>query len=138
VADLFKDIIPSILQTKKPCLDNEKDYVPFVVNKSISFHYDCILYANQMNMYPNLDPSLQYHFYLNSIRPHKRPFQKWHKRQTLEDLELVKEYHKYSNEKAKEALLVLSEDDIMEIKRLLDKGGMNNDKSRRSNMGDSS
>lgn len=137
LSDLFKDIVPSILHTKKDCLDNEKDYVPFVVNKAVSFHYDCVMYANQMNMLPNIDPILQYHYYLNSIRPYKRPFQKWHKRQELEDLEVVKEYYSYSNEKAKEALKVLSGDHIMEIKRLLDKGGLNNDKSRRSNMGKS-
>jgi hypothetical protein len=138
MTNIFKDIIPSILQTKKDCLDNEKDYVPFVVNKAVSFHYDCILYANQMNLCPNIDQRMQYHFYLNSIRSYKRPFQKWHKRQTLEDLDVVKEYYKYSNEKAKEALLVLSDADLMEIRRLLDKGGINNDKSRRSNMGNTS
>ena len=138
MADLFKDIIPSILQTKKPCLENEKDYVPFVVNKALSFHYDCIMYANRMNMLPNIDPNLQYHFYLNSIRSYKRPFQKWHKRETNENLSLVKEYYQYSNEKAKDALMVLSDADISEIKKLLNKGGMSNARPKRSNMGDTS
>lgn len=138
MTDLFKDIIPSILQTKKDCLVDEKDYVPFVVNKALSFHYDCIMYANQMNMLSNIDPSLQYHFYLNSIRSYKRPFQKWHKRETNENLSLVKEYYKYSNEKAKDALRVLSDADISEIKKLLNKGGMSNARPKRSNMGDTS
>ena len=138
MTDLFKELIPSILQTKKDCLVDGKDYVPFVVNKALSFHYDCIMYANRMNMLPNIDPNLQYHFYLNSIRSYKRPFQKWHKRETNENLSLVKEYYKYSNEKAKDALRVLSDADISEIKKLLNKGGMSNARPKRSNMGDTS
>jgi hypothetical protein len=122
---LFKDIIPSILQTKKDCLVDEKDYVPFVVNKALSHHYDCILYANMMNMYPNIDKRLQYQYYINSIRSYKRPYQKWLKRETIADLELVKEYYNFSTEKAKEALTVLTEDQLDIIRKKLDKGGPN-------------
>lgn len=129
MTDLFKDIIPSILQTKKNVLENEKDYNAFVVNKALSFHRDCVLYANQMNKVPNLDAKLQYHFLLNSIRGYNRKYQKWLKKETLDDLEAVKEYFGYSNEKAKEALSVLSNDQIIEIRKKLDKGGLN-DKSR--------
>ena len=78
--DLFKEIIPSILQTKKNVFENEedyKDYVPFVVNRSLSFHQDCILYVNELNMHSQLDKDLQYSFYLNTIRPMKRKFQPW-------------------------------------------------------------
>lgn len=135
MADLFKDIIPSILQNKKNVLEDEKDYVPFVVNKALSFHYDCVMYANEINKLPNTDKILQYHFYLNKIRGYKRPFQKWHKLQSNDDLEAVKEYYKYSDEKARDALLVLSNDQMNEIKRKLDKGGLN-DKSKRTNRGD--
>ena len=123
--DLFKDIIPSILQTKKDVLIDEKDYVPFVINKALSQHYDCILHANQMNMYPNLDKRLQYQYYLNSIRSYKRPYQKWLKRETIADLELVKEYYNFSTEKAKEALTVLTEDQLNIIRKRLDRGGPN-------------
>lgn len=123
MTDIFKDIIPSILQTKKDVLVDEKDYIPFIVNKAISQHYDCILYANQMNMYPNIDKRLQYQFYLNSIRPYKRPYQKWLKRETAADLEIVKEYYNFSTEKAKEALTVLTKDQLNIIKQKLDKGG---------------
>lgn len=136
MSDLFKEVIPSILQTKKSVIteENERDYVPFVVNKALSFHYDCVLLANEMNKLPNTDALLQYHFMLNIVRGYKRPFQKWHKRETIENLEAVKEYYNYSNEKAKEALSVLSDDHIAEIKRTLFKGGLN-DKSRRANRG---
>lgn len=132
MSDLFKEVIPSILQTKKSVVnqENEGDYVPFIVNKALSFHYDCSLYANQMNKLPNLDPLLQYHYMLNTIRGYKRPFQKWQKRETIENLEAVKEYYGYSSEKAKDALLVLTDDHLCEIKMKLDRGGLN-DKHRR-------
>jgi nitrogen regulatory protein PII-like uncharacterized protein len=139
MTELFKDIIPSILQTKKieVTQENERDYVSFVVNKAISFHYDCVLFSNEMNKVPNTDGILQYHYYLNTIRGYKRPFQKWQKLEKSEDLEAVKEYYKYSNEKAKDALKVLSDGQIDEIKRKLNKGGLNV-KSKRTHRGDAS
>lgn len=125
MADLFKDTIPSILQTKKSVItaENEKEYVPYVVNKALSFHYDCILYANEMNRLPNTDGLLQYQYLLNTVRPYKRPFQKWLKRETVEDLEVVKEYYNYSNEKAKQALTILSKSQLDVMRKELDKGG---------------
>ena len=131
MADLFKDIIPSILHTKNHVLENDKDYSAFVVNRAISFHYDCVLQANEMNQYPSLPANMQYQFLLNSIRGYKRPFRKWEKRETIEDLEAVKEYYNYSNEKAKEALVLLDATQIDTIKKKLNKGGLNDSKSRR-------
>ena len=127
MSDLFKDIIPSIQQTKKVVVtaENERDYVPFVVNRSISFHMDMVMPANQMNMLPSADGLLQYHYLLNTVRAYKRPFQKWQKRETLENLDAVKEYYNYSNEKAKEALSILSDAQIEQIKKNLNKGGLN-------------
>jgi len=134
MTDLFKDVIPSILQTNRHVIssENEKDYVPFVVNKALSFHYDCVLTANEMNKLPNTDKILQYHYLINKVRGYRRAFQKWQKFETTEDLEAIKEYYKYSNEKAKEALTVLTSDQIIDIKRRIDKGGLNV-KSRRIN-----
>lgn len=136
MADLFKDVIPSILQSKKHVIssENEKDYVPFVVNKALSFHYDCVLQVNQMNLIPNTEKLLQYHYLINKVRGYRRPFQKWQKRETIEDLESIKEYFNYSNEKAKEALTVLTSDQIIEIRKKLNKGGLNAE-SRRTNRG---
>lgn len=130
MSDIFKDIIPSILHTKNDVLENEKDYAPFIVNRAISFHYDCVLQANQMNQYPSLPANMQYHYLLNSIRGYKRPFRKWEKRETIEDLEAIKEYYNYSNEKAKEALVLLDATQIEIIKKKLNKGGLNDSKSR--------
>jgi hypothetical protein len=124
MADLFKEIIPSILQTKKDVLDNEKDYKPYLVNRSISYHIDCILYANQMNMNHHLDEKLQYQYLLNTIRPMKRKFQPWQKASAIKDIDFVKEYFGYSNEKAKEALRLLTDEQITLIKEQLEKGGV--------------
>ena len=126
MADLFKDIIPSIQQTKKVVItqENERDYVPFVVNRSISFHLDMVMAANQMNILPSTDGLLQYHYLLNSVRKYKRPFQSWQKRVDTKNLDIVKQYYGYSNEKAKEALSILSDVNITYIKAQLDTGGV--------------
>lgn len=123
--DLFKDIIPSIQQSKKEVIteENEKDYVPYIVNRSLSYHNDMVMYANEMNKLPHLDNLLQYQYLMKTIRGYKRPFQKWQKRDTIRDLAVVKEYYNYSNEKAREVLPLLSEDDILRMKKALDKGG---------------
>jgi hypothetical protein len=126
--DLFKDIIPSILQTKKNVLQDEldvKDYTPFVVNRALSYHMDCILYANELNLYPEMDKDLQYQYLLNTIRSMKRKFQPWQKASADKDLECVKEYFGYSNQKAKEALRILNDEQIAEIKANTIKGGVN-------------
>lgn len=130
MADLFKDIIPSILQTKKNVLEDEKDYNAFIINKSLSFHYDCVLPANQMNIHHVVDNKLQYQYLINTIRPYRRPFQKWLKAEKVENLECVKEFYGYSNEKAKAALEVLSEEELITIKKELNKGGINGKSQR--------
>ena len=125
--DLFKEIVPAILQTKKNVfeeVDNYKDYVPFVVNRALSGHIDCILYVNEMNMKSFLESDIQNSFYLNSIRPMKRKFQPWLKNELPSDLECVKLYFGYSNKKAKEALSILSKNQLEEIKKKTDKGGV--------------
>lgn len=125
--EIFKEIIPSILQTKKNYLetdDDEKDYNPFIVNKALSFHIDCIPYVNEINMLHHLDKKLQYEYLLNIIRPMKRKFQPWLKAESIKDLECVKEYFGYSNQKAKEALLILTKDQLTYIRKITDKGGV--------------
>jgi hypothetical protein len=126
--DLFKEIVPSILQTKKNPFKDEldyKDYNPFVINRALSFHQDCVLYANELNLNPGIDKDMQYQFYLNTIRSMKRKFQPWQKTSTDKNIEAVKTYFGYSNEKAKEALRILNDEQIAEIIRKTDKGGVN-------------
>ena len=128
------DFADFILRKKVP--DEEldfKEYAPFLINRSLSYHLDCVLYVNDMNLYPNLDKDMQYQYLLNSIRPMKRKFNGWNKAEVLKDLDCVKEYFGYSNQKAKEALRILSEEDIAEIRKRTDKGGVNNDRNTGSN-----
>ena len=124
--DLFKEIIPSIMQTKKSVLNDEidyRDYTPFVVNRALSYHMDCVLYANEINLWPNTDKDMQYQYLLNTIRPMKRKFQPWQKSENDKNIECVKTYFGYSNQKATEALRILTDEQIAEIKRRTDKGG---------------
>jgi hypothetical protein len=125
MADLFKEIIPSILQTKEYALLNEQDeksYSSFMVNRALSFHRDTALIANEVNRYPNLDNKLKYDFLLNIVRASKRPYSKWYKKAKSVDLDVIKEYYGYSDAKAYEALKILSDDQIAIIKKELYKG----------------
>lgn len=100
----------------------EKKYPPFMVNRGLSYFNDTIMLANEMNMHADLDHKLQYEFFLNIVRPRKR-FSKWFKKQDDSDLEVVKEYYGYSNQKAAQALSVLSKDNIKSLKEKQEKGG---------------
>jgi len=125
--DLFKEIIPSILQTKKNPFEQEheyKDYVPFLVNRALSYHNDCLLHVAELNRLNVLPKDMQYRYLLNSIRSMKRSFKPWQKIQIDENLECVKTYFGYSNQKAKEALRILTDEQIVEIRRKTDKGGV--------------
>jgi len=97
-------------------------YDSFLTNRSLSYFRDTAIAANVMNQYHLIDNKLQYHFLINIIRKRKR-FSKWIKPETISDLEAVKEYYGYSNEKAKQILHLLSTDNINEIKRRIHKGG---------------
>jgi hypothetical protein len=125
--DLFKEIVPSILQTKKSVIKDDidlKDYKPFMVNRALSYHMDCVLYANEMNVHCQVDPDMQYQYLLNTIRPMKRKFAPWQKAQVEKDIECVKEYFGYSDQKAKDALRILTDEQIAEIKIRTEKGGV--------------
>jgi hypothetical protein len=125
--DLFKEIIPSILEKKKNVFNDEldyKSYTPFVVNRALSYHKDCILYANEMNLHAGLDKDMQYQYLLNTIRPLKRKFQPWQKSEVNKDIECVKSYFGYNYEKAKDALRILNDEQIAEIKAKTTKGGV--------------
>lgn len=125
MADLFKEIIPSILQTKEYALlteQDEKGYSSFMVNKALSFHRDTCLIANEVNKYPNLDSKLKYDFLLNMVRSQKRSYTKWFKRTESSDLLAVKEYYGYSDSKAYDALRILNDEQIAMIKTRINKG----------------
>ena len=102
----------------------EKKYPPFIVNKCLAPFPDTIMLVNEMNVNSHLDHKLQFDFFLNSIRSRRR-FTPWMKANKVTNLEYVKEYFGYSNEKAKSALNVLDDDQIKAIKNSLNKGGKN-------------
>ena len=124
--DLFKEIIPSILQTKDHCISSEEDeksYTPYIVNKAISSHIDALYFVSEMNYNHHLDKKLQYDYLFHSIRGYKRKFQKWVKYTEPSEIELIKEYYGYSSQKAKQILSLLSQQDIEYMKEKLNKGG---------------
>ena len=100
----------------------EKAYNSFIVNRSLSYFNDTILYANEMNVNHHIDNRLQFDFFINIVRKKKR-FSKFMKPETVSDVEAVKEYYGYSNEKAKSALTLLTSDQINELKKKVYKGG---------------
>jgi len=102
---------------------SKKEYVPYIINKCLSGYIDCILYANEMNLYHSLDKDMQYSFYLNSLRKKKR-FTPWIRKDKVNDLECIKKYYGYSNEKASQALKILTKEQIKFIKKRLETGGM--------------
>ena len=128
----LKDYLNAINVTKEPLMDTddemwEKKYPAFIVNKCLAPFPDTILIVNEMNINPHLDKKLQFDFLLNSIRTRKR-FTPWMKASKQKNLEYVKEYYGYNNEKARSALKILSDEQIKAIKDSLDKGGRNNGK----------
>ena len=100
----------------------EKQYNAFMVNRGLSYFRDTIIYANEMNKNAHLDNRLQFDFFINIVRKKKR-FSKFMKPETVSDVEAVKEYYGYSNEKAKSALTLLTSDQINELKKKVYKGG---------------
>jgi len=123
------DYINSINTTKKNLMENtnndelaEKEYNAFLTNRSLSYFPDTIGYANEMNLYHFLDKKLQYDFFINIVRPRKR-FSKWSKKIENDDLNLIKEYYGYNDQKALHALSILNKNEIEIIKTKLEKGG---------------
>ena len=101
---------------------SEKEYVPFLVNKGLSYFPDTILYSNEMNMRPFIDNRLAYDYYINSVRPRKR-YSKWHKREKLDHVEVLMEYYECSYAKALDYAKVLNDEQIKIITKSLTKGG---------------
>ena len=116
------DYVNSINYSKKDIMEDEKTYNGFMVNRSLSYFPDTVVIANEMNRYHHLDNRLQYQFLINMVRKRKR-FSKWVKPELENDLESVKEYYGYSNEKARQILPLLSPSQIETIKEKVNKGG---------------
>ena len=100
----------------------EKAYAPYMVNRQLSYFNDTVLAANEMNRNHHLDNRLQFDFFINIIRKRKR-FSKWFKPEQISDLENIKQYYGYSNDKARQVLPLLSTEQINELKNKVAKGG---------------
>ena len=123
----LKEYLKAINQSKEPWMDSEdemwvKKYSPFISNRCLYPFPDTILLVNEMNIYNGLDNKLQFHFLLNSIRSRKR-FAPWLKTSKIKNLETIKKYFGYSDQRAKEVLNVLKDEDISYMETKLEKGG---------------
>ena len=122
----LKDWLNSINQTKKNLIDEdpsiEKDYPPYIINRCFSGHLDAVMFANEMNMYSFLPKKMQYDFFINILRT-KRRFSPWIRKDLVDNLDCVKRYYGYSNEKAKQALKILSKEQLDFIKSKFEIGG---------------
>ena len=119
------EYVNSINMTKKDIMVDdlaEKSYNSYMVNRSLSYFPDTVMMANEMNIYHHLDNRLKFDFLINIVRKKKR-FSKWIKPETVSEVEVVKEYYGYSNEKAKSALSLLTSDQINELRKKVYKGG---------------
>ncbi len=122
----LKDWLNSINHTKQNLIDEdpsvEKDYAPYIINRCLSGNIDSVIFSNEVNKYPNLDKKLQYDFLLNSLRKKKR-FSPWFRKDQIKNLEIVKQYYGYSNEKAKQVLNILTKEQLSFIRDRLETGG---------------
>lgn len=128
MASELSEILNTINLSKENLLSGEngeiweKSYQPFVVNHCLMPFMDTILVVNELNVRPHCDKKMQYEFLLNMVTPRKR-FAKWLKPAEIENLEVVKEYYGYGDRKAREALSILTDDEVESMRAVLDKGG---------------
>lgn len=122
----LKDWLNSLNFTKENLISDEpylaKEYPPYIINRCMSGHMDSVMYAQEMNKYHFLDKDLQYNFYLNTLRKRKR-FSPWIRKDKVSDLDYVKRYYGYSNEKASQVMKILTPEQIAYIKQRLETGG---------------
>jgi hypothetical protein len=122
------DFLNSINDNKKNLMNVdpgcERVYVPYIINKSLSYFPDTLFEANMMNFYNNISKKMQYDYYLLNIRKKKR-FSKWHKEKTTDsdDISIIKQYYGYSDKKAVEASKILTKEQINHLKNALNTGG---------------
>jgi hypothetical protein len=122
------EFVKAISQTKKDLMADdlvEREYNSFIVNRALSYFPDTVLYANEMNCNHHLDGRLQFDFFINIIKKRKR-FSPWLKASEIENLDVIKEYYGYSNEKAKSVLSLLNNSQIEYLRQRIYKGGRTN------------
>lgn len=130
----LSDYLKAINITKENIMESdpmaEKEYVPFVVNRTLSYFPDTVLYANEINLRGGSDHRLQFEYLINSVRAKKR-FSRWLKPEKNEDVDAIKEYYNCSYNKANEIVKVLTGDQLSLIHKRLERGGLTHGKSKR-------
>ncbi len=123
----LKEWLNSINSSKKNFIDEdpllEKEYPAYIVNRCMSGHMDALMYANEMNINPQLDKKLQYDFYLNTLRSKKR-FSPWVRKEEISNLDIIKSHYGYSDDKARQVLPLISNIELEHIRKRLDRGGL--------------
>lgn len=127
----LSDFLTSINSSKEDLIKkepvSEKEYIPFVVNKCLSYFPDTIFYANQINTRAGLDKKLQYDYLRLSVSSRKR-FSKWIKEEKNDNIDTIQGYYGYSHHRAKEVLGCLTNEQLKTMKDLLKTGGCKNAK----------
>lgn len=122
------DFSKAICQTKQHLLDQdpslEKQYVPFMVNKALSYQYDCLSFAQEMNTRYHLDHRMQFDYLFHTVRKKFRPFKKWVKPEVHATIAVIQQVFGYSPQRAQEVLSILTADQIVELMKLTDTGGL--------------
>ena len=125
------DFLTAINLSKKNIMEEdslaEKEYPPFVINRSLSYFQDTVLYANEMNLRGHIDNRLQNDYFLNSVRKKKR-FSRWLKPEQSDDIDAIKEYYSCNDVKAHEIFRVLTGEQLSLIHERLKRGGLQNGK----------
>ncbi len=119
--------VNDILQDKKYIMtseEEEKGYNPFLINRSLSMHIDCILHVAEIAKYSDIPNKWAFDYYFNAIRKAKRRFQKWPKKVTDEDLEVIQEYYRCNRQIAEDYLTILKPEDLDSIRKDMEKGGI--------------
>lgn len=131
MTDIFA-YVDAVSYSKKDMMRNtpndslaERDYSPYMTNRSLSYHADSIFQSNEMNLCGYIDNLLQFDYFINSLRKRKR-FAKWSKPAQNRDLEAIMEYFGYGRAKAEDALKTLTTQDIAIVHKKIYRGGANN------------
>lgn len=120
------DYINSINFSKKNIMEedgSEKEYIPYIVNKTLSYFSDTIMHSNELNIRPLIPKKYQYEYYLKTVRSRKR-FSKWLKKTDQPDIEIIKKYYNISSKKALEYLSILTKQQIKQLKKEMNEGGL--------------
>jgi hypothetical protein len=120
------EFVNAINSTKENLFEDpqaEKDYKSFLINRSLSYFPDTIMYANEMNQYSSLPNYQQFAYYINIVARKKR-FSKWAEKESKsDDLEAVCSYYGYSKHRGKDVLDMLTTEQLNYIKEKQYTGG---------------